>query len=346
MKMVGKIGIEQFMEQAKEIPVIDVRSPGEFIQGHIPGAINLPLFDNDERAVVGTIYKNSGRDDAVLKGLEFAGPKMAGFAKKMHQLAPQKEILVHCWRGGMRSEQMAWLFDQCGFKTSVLTGGYKTYRRYIRESFSLKATIIVLGGMTGSSKTEILHQLARMGEQVLDLELLSCHKGSVFGALGQDSQPTNEQFENNIFSEWQKFDPARIIWIEDESRSIGSVIIPDPLFEQMSHAPIILTEMEQSLRIQRLVKEYAGFEKGLLKEAVNKISEKLGGTRTKLALDAINNSDFKTVSELVLWYYDKAYEHAVSKRGNKHIRTTVLTEDDSVKNAKMILNRLAGLIRK
>ena len=338
--MVEKIDIEKFMVRSKDIPVIDVRSPGEFIQGHIPGVVNFPLFDNDERAIVGTIYQKSGRDAAVLKGLELAGPKMAGFVKNMYHLAPQREILVHCWRGGMRSEHMAWLFDQCGFTTSVLTGGYKTYRRYIRESFSVKANIIVLGGLTGSSKTDILHQLAHMGEQVLDLEMIACHKGSVFGALGQEVQPTNEQFENNIYNCWGNFDFNKPVWIEDESRAIGSVIIPDPLFNQMSRAPMIRVEIGKDNRIQRLVKEYAGFEKESLREAILKISEKLGGTRIKEALEALEKKDFNRITGLILGYYDKSYLHAVSRRTNQDIILLNFDKDDPEKNAKSVLKGL------
>jgi tRNA 2-selenouridine synthase len=319
------------------MPFIDVRSPGEFVQGHIPGAVNFPLFENNERTIVGTIYQKSGRDAAVLKGLEFAGPKMAGFVKNLYQLAPQREILIHCWRGGMRSEHMAWLFDQAGFKTAVLTGGYKSYRKFIRESFSVKRNLIVLGGLTGSSKTDILHQLERMGEQVLDLEMMSCHKGSAFGALGQNSQPTNEQFENNISSFWYTFDLKKSIWIEDESRAIGSVIIPDPLFDHMNRAPMIRLEISKDNRIQRLVKEYAGFEKGSLREATIRISEKLGGTRTKQALEAIDKNNFAFVAELVLIYYDKSYEHAVTRRINQNIQTLFFSEDNPAKNALKVI---------
>jgi len=338
--MVARVTIEEFLARSGSIMLIDVRSPGEFNQGHIPGAINLPLFDDEERAMVGTLYKNSGREAAVLKGLELAGPKLAGFVKRMHQFAPQREILIHCWRGGMRSEHMGWLLDQAGFKVTFLTGGYKSYRKFIRESFSVHSRIIILGGLTGSSKTDILHQLEMLGEQVLDLEKIACHKGSVFGALGQNPQPTNEQFENNIYVQWQKFDFSRTIWIEDESRSIGSVFIPDPLFEEMSRAPMIRVGMDEQFRIQRLVKEYEGFEKGLLREAVNKISEKLGGTRTKQALEAIGNNDFRTAAILVLGYYDKTYQHAMSKRENKKSLTISLSDDNPEKNARLILKKV------
>jgi tRNA 2-selenouridine synthase len=335
--MVEKIEIEEFLSRSKHIPVIDVRSPGEYNQGHIPHAISLPLFDNEERATVGTIYKNSGRDAAILKGLELVGPKLTGFVKNMVQIAAQKEILIHCWRGGMRSEQMAWLFYLAGFKTGVLAGGYKSYRNFIRGSFSRDTDCIVIGGMTGSGKTDILHQISLLGEQILDLEMIACHKGSVFGGLGQEIQPTNEQFENDLYSFWQNFDFKKRIWIEDESRSIGTVIVPDPLFQKISHSPMIKIEIPKEARIQRLVNEYSGFKKGLLKEAVIRISEKLGGTRTSQALEAINENEFEFVAELVLTYYDKSYQHSVSGRINQNIQSCNFNEDNPAANALRIL---------
>ena len=335
--MVAKINIEEFLLHSREMPVIDVRSPGEFRQGHIPGAVNLPLFENEERAIVGTVYKNSGRDAAVLKGLEHAGPKLAGFIKKLHQVAPKREIMVHCWRGGMRSEHMAWLFDQAGFRTGVLEGGYKSYRRFIRGALSAKADLTVIGGLTGSGKTEILHQLSKLGEQVIDLEMLSNHKGSVFGALGLGPQPTNEQFENNIHDLWMSFDLTKRILVEDESRTIGSVNIPDPLFDQMSHATMILVEMGREERTRRLVSEYGGFDKGMIRESVLKISEKLGGTRTRETLTALEGNDYTRVAELVLAYYDKAYMHSVDRRKNQDFHRFGVQENTLENNAVAVL---------
>ena len=336
-RMTEKIEIEEFIARSEYVPVVDVRSPGEYNQGHISGAVNLPLFDNEERAIVGTIYKNSGRDTAILKGLELAGPKLAGFVKKMYQITPQKEVIVHCWRGGMRSEQMAWLFDQAGFKAAMLAGGYKSYRRFIRQCFSKEMNCIVLGGMTGSGKTDILHQISLAGEQILDLEMIACHKGSVFGAMGQKTQPTNEQFENNVYTFWQDFDLKKRVWIEDESRSIGTVTLPDPLFHKICCSPMIRVEIAKEARIRRLVKEYSGFDKELLKEAVTKISEKLGGTRTKQALEAIEKTDFESVVSLVLTYYDKSYGHSVSTRTNQNIRSLYFNEDNPAENAERVL---------
>jgi len=335
--MINHIPAGEFILRAGAFPIIDVRSEKEYLQGHIPGAFNLPLFNNEERAVVGTLYKNSGREASVLKGLELAGPKLADFVKQLHKITDQKKILVHCWRGGLRSESMAWLFQVAGYEVSVLECGYKTYRRFIRERLSQPANIIVLGGLTGSGKSELLHQLGQKGKQVLDLEALACHKGSVFGGLGQSCQPTNEQFENDIFAAWEKLNPSSPIWIEDESRMIGNVSIPDPLFEQMSRAVMIKVETAREQRIRRLVDEYSKVEKQDLQRAILKISEKLGGTNTKTAEAAIDAGDFDTVAGLALSYYDKTYTHSILKRENPEIHPVSIESNDPVKNAALIL---------
>jgi tRNA 2-selenouridine synthase len=335
--MTKKIEAKDFLSASKTRPVVDVRSPAEYLQGHIPGAVNIPLFDDRERAIIGTLYKNSGREASVLKGLKLAGPKLHTFVKRLNAITDQKEILVHCWRGGLRSESMTWLFEQAGFSVSLLAGGYKAYRKFIRDSFSRPVKIVVLGGLTGSGKTRILQLLAKKDQQVLDLERLAFHRGSVFGGLGQPHQPTNEQFENAIYSEWEKFDPGKHLWIEDESRIIGRVSIPDPLFDQMRRAPMIMVELDREERIRRLVSEYSVIGKQELDEAILKISEKLGGANTKSARAAIESGNFVTAAGLMLVYYDKVYSHSVTKRMNNNI-CRVIMEDDPEKNASDILN--------
>ncbi|MGA2823369.1 MAG: tRNA 2-selenouridine(34) synthase MnmH [Bacteroidales bacterium] len=335
--MINHITAVEFLDRARVIPIIDVRSEKEYLQGHIPEAINLPLFNNEERAVVGTLYKNSGREASVLKGLELASPKLVDFVKQLYKITDQKQLLIYCWRGGMRSENMAWLFQLADYEVFVMKGGYKAYRRFIRERLSQPANVIILGGLTGSGKTELLQLLEKMGEQILDLEKLACHKGSVFGGFGQPNQPTNEQFENDIFGAWGNIDPSKLVWIEDESRMIGNVSIPDPLFEQMSRAVMIEVKTSREQRIRRLVDEYSKVEKQNLQNAVLKISEKLGGTNTKTALTAINAGDFETVTGLVLSYYDKTYNHSVLRRENQEIRSVFIESDDPIKNATLIL---------
>ena len=230
---------KEFLEMGKTIPMVDVRTPAEFELGHIPDALNIPIFTNEERVLVGTKYKRASKDSAVLLGLELVGPKLARFVRQAKKIAPEKVIMLHCWRGGMRSGSMAWLFETAGFTVYLLKGGYKTYRSYNRDQFQEKSELVVLGGMTGSGKTDILHEMQAMGHQVLDLEGVANHKGSVFGALGQANQPTNEHFENELAKIWSGFDANRPIWIEDESNSVGTVRINDVLFGRMRKAEVI-----------------------------------------------------------------------------------------------------------
>ncbi|RUT78805.1 tRNA 2-selenouridine(34) synthase MnmH [Ancylomarina longa] len=328
---------KEFIELGNSIPMIDVRTIAEFEQGHIPGAKSLPIFTNDERALVGTKYKRAGKDSAVLLGLELVGPKLARFVRMAKKISPQKEILIHCWRGGMRSGSMAWLFETAGFKVYLLKGGYKAYRAYIREQFAKNSELIVLGGMTGSGKTEVLQELKKMGQQVLDLEGLANHKGSVFGALGQDDQPTNENFDNEMAKVWMGFDLNQPIWLEDESKSIGSVWINDILYEKMRNTTVVQMRMPKEERINRLVKEYANFETDALREIILKIEKRLGGQNVKMAFEYLENKDYHAVADLSLIYYDKAYMHGLEKREKETVLPIDLPKDNPFDNAKAIL---------
>lgn len=314
-----KIHIEQFLNISKEIPIIDVRTPAEYQQGHIPGAFNIPLFSNDERAVIGTIYKQQGHDPAVEKGLEYVGPKLLSFVQKAKEISPDKEVLVHCWRGGMRSGSFAWLLSTSGFKVKTLDGGYKAYRRFIREQFLKAEKLIVLSGMTGSGKTEILYELEKLGEQIIDLEGYANHMGSAFGFIGQDEQPTTEQFENDTAKQWLKLDMKKRIWIEDESRKIGRVVINESLFSKMREASVLKIEIPTKDRINRLVKYYTVVEPQELIEVVNKIEKRLGNLKCQEAIHLIREKNYYSATEILLSYYDKGYEHGLSKRNPETI---------------------------
>ena len=296
------------------IPLIDVRSPGEFKQGHIPNAINLPLFTDAERAVIGTLYKQNGHDAAVLEGLRIVGPKMAPLVEEATRIAPDKKLRVHCWRGGMRSNSVAWLFRQAGFKVEVLAGGYKNYRQQVLSSLAKPLPLVVLSGSTGSGKTYILHELKILGEQVIDLEGLAHHKGSAFGALGQGQQPSIEQFENNLCVEIGQFDLNKPIWIEDEARKIGSVFIQDHLWNQMKQAPLFNLDIPISERLDFLVKEYGHFEKEALGASILKIQKRLGGQHVKACFEALELGNLHFVAEVTLRYYDQTYAFGQSKR--------------------------------
>ncbi len=339
--MVRPIEPPEFIRNSALNPVIDVRSPGEFSQGHIPGAVNIPVFTDAERAVVGTLYVNSGREEAILKGLDTALPKTGGYLELLHEACPCGTILLYCWRGGLRSTLMAEVFSHAGYHVDLLKGGYKAYRQFIRNGLAQPVRIMVLGGFTGSGKTELLKAIAEKGEQVVDLEGLACHKGSVFGALGQPCQPTNEQFENNLYARWLELDHSRLIWIEDESRMIGKVTLPDPVVEHLSNSPMIRVQLDVNIRINRLVTEYSVFEKQALSGAIRKIGERLGGEKTREAIAALESDRFEVVAALSLSYYDKAYLFSVSRRRCKKIFDLLISGTDIETDAKKIIE-LAG----
>ncbi len=330
------LSIEELLPLTDSIPLIDVRSPAEYELAHVPGAFNIPIFDNEERRQVGIKYKIGGKESAVLLGLDFVGPKMSTFVREAKKRARNKKILVHCWRGGMRSASMAWLFETAGLEVYILKGGYKAYRKYIREQFSRPVKMVVLGGYTGSGKTDILQTLKNQGEQFLDIEAIAHHRGSAFGSLGQKEQPSNEQFENSLADVWRKFDFNQTVWVEDESRQLGQIGIPDPLYQQICKAPLIKIYIPKSFREERLVKEYGLFDKSLLKEMIEKIRKRLGGAVTAEALKALETGDLGKVASLTLLYYDKSYDYGSLKRDPEKILGVELGKDDPAENAEIV----------
>ncbi len=333
----NKLSAVSFLQQAEQLPIIDVRSPAEFAAGHIPGAHNIPLFDNNERATVGTTYKQIGRQEALLEGLDLVGPKMRSFVEDAYLLAPNKKVLVHCWRGGMRSESFAWLLKTAGMEVSTLQGGYKAYRSHALESLQKPAHLMIVGGETGSGKTDILKALAEQGEQVIDLEALAHHKGSSFGGIGQAAQPTTEQFHNDLFEKWRKLDPLRPIWLEDESFSIGSVQLPYELWEQMKAATLFRLAIPKEERIKRLVKEYGQQDRIALTTAIQRIEKRLGGLRTERALNDLEENRLDAVADNLLTYYDSSYHRNMDRRPAEQIIPLNCNQDDPIANALEIL---------
>lgn len=331
------IPIYEFIKVSKNLPIIDVRTPAEFSDGHITGAINIPIFSNEERAVVGTKYKQESRDTAIAKALEYIAEKTDHYLDELQKLVPSQEICIYCWRGGFRSEGMGHLFQTAGKKVYRLHGGYKAYRNFVLDSFKIKYKLIVIGGMTGSGKTEILEEIGKTDEQMLDLEGIANHKGSAFGALGQADQPTTQQFENDLAAYLTKFNPEQNIWLEDESRMIGRVKIPDDLFTQIRTATVIKIEVSKKNRINRLIKDYANFNKTDLINSITNISRRLGGLNTKLAIEAIEESDYYKATDIILDYYDKAYTYGLEKRKDQTVLSLKLDGDDSRINAEKVI---------
>lgn len=329
------ITIEDFLIKAANLPVLDVRAPKEFALGHIPQAHSFPIFDDSQRALIGTAYKQQGHDPAVLMGLDLFGPKMSAFVQEAAKLASQKELLVHCWRGGMRSGAMAWLLGFSGFKVYMLKGGYKAYRHLIQEQFLKPRPLLVLSGLTGSGKTDLLPYLQLAGQQIIDMEGIAHHKGSAFGAIGLPAQPSTEHFENLLGTELLKLNENQPLWVEDEDITIGRIVLPKPFFDQMQQSATIVLQVPKRERVKKLAEEYGKTDKALLEAAILKIKKRLGGLATKDALEAIANDDMEKMVELALMHYDKAYTFALAKK--QHILTLELHTIDAEENAQQVL---------
>jgi tRNA 2-selenouridine synthase len=320
--MKEEMAIQDLIARGHQWQIIDVRSPGEFKDGHIPGAFNIPLFSDEERAKVGTAYKQGSPDSAFELGLDIAGGKMSSFLKSIKSIKsnPDQEFLVHCWRGGKRSQAMQWLFTFSGTKTYRLEGGYKSYRSAIQDYFKQTFQFKIIGGCTGSGKTEILQSLAANGEQVIDLEHLANHKGSAFGSIGEMEQPSTEQFENNLFSELQSLDPERPIWLENESKNIGRVYIPEAIWRQMRNSVLYTIDVDPEIRLDRSMRYYSEpIDVDMLKASFEKIRKRLGGLDYQMAIQALDKSDLRKAARIALQYYDKSYTFQLGNWPVNHV---------------------------
>ncbi|MEM9808336.1 MAG: tRNA 2-selenouridine(34) synthase MnmH [Cyanobacteria bacterium P01_D01_bin.56] len=298
-------------------PILDVRSPGEYAQGHLPKAVSFPLFSDEERAQVGTCYKQKGKETAIELGLELVGPKMAQLVKQAKVLAPERQVRVHCWRGGMRSGSVGWLLATSGLDVKLLEGGYKAFRNWVKTTLAIPRPVIIVGGMTGTGKTDILHALRTLGEQVLDLEGLANHRGSSYGALMQPPQPSTEQFENLIAEQWIEFDPQRPIWIEAESRRVGTCRVPDEIMHQMEAANTLEIVRSEPERLKLLVEIYGQADSDGLVAATERLQKRLGGLRTQTAVQHIKQGELAAAAAVVLSYYERAYRHDLERRGKQ-----------------------------
>lgn len=331
------LNLTEFLQLRQRLPVIDVRSESEFEQGHVPHAINLPILNNEERKIVGTLYKQQGPKQAIKEGVRLVGPRLIEILERAEEITQGKEALVHCWRGGMRSNNFCWLVERLGIKSQALEGGYKAYRTKVLESFTQPFQLIVLSGSTGSGKTEILQELKKQGEQIICLETLANHKGSAFGGLGLGEQPSTEQFQNNLFEEILRLDLTKRIWIEDESIAVGKIFVPEPLWKNLRSSPIIKIDVPREVRVQRLVEDYGKVDKDLLLDAMKNITKKLGGQHFNAAKEKLLAGDLATTADILLTYYDKAYDKAIDARGKQISKTLSFTWEDPTNFVKLLI---------
>lgn len=304
---------DEYFALAQQYPLVDARSEAEWAQGHIPGSANVPILNNEHRKVVGTLYKQSGKEAAIMKGFQLAGPLFYDIFKQARKLAKERTLLLYCWRGGMRSHILAWMMQLADYKVYLLKGGYKAYRAQVHATIAYPWQLLVIGGPTGSGKTELLELLRAAGEQVVNLEALANHRGSAYGHIGLPPQPSVEHFENLLAQALQPLDVHKTVWIENESRFIGKVRIPDVFFNRLQQAPMVTLELAQPARKERIWQEYGSMPLAQLLEATANLEKKLGNERMRQACAALEAGDHNTWLDIVLHYYDKTYGHSTQQ---------------------------------
>jgi tRNA 2-selenouridine synthase len=308
------ISIEEILTLRDQLPLIDVRSQGEFAEGHIRGAMNIPLLNNEERVIVGTAYKKQGQQIAIKEGFRLVGPRLLEIINETEKIADGREVLVHCWRGGMRSNNFCQFIGMAKIKTRSLKGGYKAYRQLALQTFQKPLQLVLITGCTGSGKSEVLRALSQQGEQVLDLEAMANHKGSAFGGLMLPPQPTTEQFHNDLFEAMLRLDLTKTIWVEDESITIGKVSLPVDFWRHMQASPLVQMHVRKEIRINRLVNEYGIADRLEFSLAMDKITKRLGGQHLKAAKASLAEGNMAATIDILLTYYDKYYLGSIDKK--------------------------------
>jgi len=343
---VRPIDIDTFLDLRESHPVLDVRSPGEYRHAHIPGAHSFPLFDDEERKQVGTAYKQESRELAIKIGLDYFGPKMRALveqAESISALSGSRTLLVHCWRGGMRSGAVAWLLDIYGFQVHTLVGGYKSFRRWSLAQFEKEYPLQLIGGYTGSGKTDLLQALKNKNETILDLEGLAHHKGSAFGNIGQPEQPSQEHFENKLALALLKAagEQTARIWVEDESQRIGQVNIPGAFWEHMRRSSVYFLDISFEKRLAYIVQGYGSLDVQRLCDATDRIRKKLGDKNATEAITFLQNGQITEAFDILLSYYDKMYKKSLFNREQaelliRNIEATAVHEE----NADLLLKTI------
>lgn len=342
--------------------IIDVRSPLEFTEDHLPGAINLPVLDDEQRSKVGTIYKQVSPFQAKKVGAAIISSNIArhleqNFAHHDKDYSP----LVYCWRGGQRSHSLATVLSEIGWQVTILAGGYKLYRSYVREQLEQLAPQLrykILCGLTGTGKTQILSAMAHKGAQVLDLEGLAHHRGSLLGQEWEDEksladenranfvlQPSQKRFESLLLQQLQKFNPAEVVWLESESNKIGTVHIPSALWQMMQAGKCVEIKVPQEARIDLLLQEYEHLSqhRDILKSKLALLKSRHGKKKIQTWFNYIDEGKLRAlVADLLTHHYDPSYHRSLSKSYYQRLEKSVQIRDLTTESLEIALNSFLG----
>jgi tRNA 2-selenouridine synthase len=316
--------IEIKPEQLRDLstPIVDVRSEGEYAEGHIPGSINIALFSDAERDYIGRVYKTSPRA-ARFTAMEVIGPKLTKFVRRIHQLTKNKNypVIVSCWRGGMRSKAAVDLLRMAGVDALQLEGGYRSYRRFIKErldSYQLSVPVVIIKGKSGTGKTEIIKHVKREGFPALDLEALAGHRGSAFGGYAGHASVSQKTFDSLLLAELDQAKGEKWLLMEGESKRIGNLYIPDFLFKAMGSGYIIEAVGSITDRVKRTLEEYipkSAEDVAYLQGALKRIKGKLSQDKFTRLTDYLAKGEYREFAQLLLVeYYDNIYDFQLPGR--------------------------------
>ncbi|NOQ42699.1 MAG: tRNA 2-selenouridine(34) synthase MnmH [Desulfuromusa sp.] len=333
-------------QQRKGALIIDVRTPAEFAEATIPGAVNVPIFSNEERAQVGTVFKEQGKRDARKLGVQLVAPKIPLLMEQIESLRQDYSapVIVFCWRGGMRSLAMTSFMNLAGIPAQQLLGGHKGFRRKVLDYFEQQQwpPVFVLRGLTGTGKTRVLQQLQEMDYPVVDLEGLANHRGSAFGALGLEPQPSQKKFEALLWARLEELQESPYLVTEGESLHIGRVMVPKPFHQAMQTQTSLWITASLDVRTQIILEDYPALDqlKEQFERPINALKERLGGKVVTEFLELLDSGEWdKLVRELMVRYYDPLYLHTLPER---RVEIELETVEDATREVAAALDKLAG----